>query len=68
MPDHLISNKGRDQHAACDHKIRVRLVETVGAVTCRRCRALIVRMYGEGAQQMFRRVDELAADERKGDV
>lgn len=38
---HLISNKGRGAHAACDRRVTARLVERVGEVTCKRCLAVL---------------------------
>ena len=38
---HLISNKGRHAHAACDRRVSARLVERVGEVTCKRCLAVL---------------------------
>lgn len=43
---HLIANKGRYAHAGCDRRVKGPLVETVGEVTCSRCKALLQRMYG----------------------
>lgn len=46
MKTHLITNKGRHAHAACDRRIRRSLVERVGDVRCLRCIAFLRRLYG----------------------
>ena len=54
-PRHLVANRGRNEHPACmpfAGRSRARvppvLVDYAGQVTCKRCKRLLVRMYGPG--------------------